>query len=54
MSEDDTKRVYKEALKEWLDEKFVEFGKWSFRAFAAAVFVALVYFILYMHGWYRP
>ena len=53
LEEEETKRALKEGLQEWLDGKFSEFGKWSFRALAAAAFIALVYFILVMNGWHR-
>jgi hypothetical protein len=51
MDKDEMKRATKEALKEWLDEKYSQFGKWSFGAIVAAVFAALTYFILKMNGW---
>ncbi len=51
ISQEDVKIVLKEALKEWLDEKFSTFGKWSFRSLAAAAIFALIYFILTMNGW---
>lgn len=52
MSTDEEKKaVVKEALKEWMDEKFLAFGKWSFATFAFLVFTALVYFVLKMNGW---
>lgn len=47
------KEIVKEALKEWLDERFTEFGRLSFKALAAAIFGALVYFVLKMSGWQR-
>lgn len=53
MSDQETKDALKEALKEWLDEKFATFGKWSFGAIAAAGFGALAYFILWTNGWHR-
>jgi hypothetical protein len=53
LNEDEMKRVFKEALKEWLDEKFREFGKWSFFGFMAAAFSALTYLILTANGWHR-
>ncbi len=48
---DEQKSILKEALKEWLNEKFSEFGKWSLGALAAAFFYAVVYFILSTEGW---
>lgn len=48
---EDVKSAMKEALKEWLDEKFMIFGLWSARAIFAAGLVALTYFILKMNGW---
>lgn len=53
MSDQEMKDALKEALKEWLDEKFTQFGKWSFGAICAAGFGALAYFILAMNGWHR-
>lgn len=53
MSEEELKRVTKEALKEWLDEKFMSFGKWSIGAIAAAGLAAFVYFILSANGWHK-
>lgn len=51
ITQDDVKIVLKDALKEWLDEKFTAFGKWTFRGLASAAVFALVYFILTMNGW---
>jgi hypothetical protein len=51
--DDQQKRIIKEALKEWLDEKFAAFGKWSFFSLAAAGLAALVFFILWVNGWHK-
>jgi hypothetical protein len=48
------KRALKEALKEWMDEKFIAFGKWSAAAVAAMAVAALTYFILWVNGWAKP
>lgn len=48
------KEVVKEALKEWLDEKLLTFGKWSLGSLGAAVLVLIVYMILTTHGWKAP
>lgn len=45
---DEEKQVVKDALKEWLDEKFLAFGKWSMAAIAASGLAAFVYFIFWM------
>jgi hypothetical protein len=57
MADDDReadKQVVKEALKEWLDEKFMEFGKWTISGIAALVLAAIAYMILVAHGWRAP
>lgn len=48
------KDAMKEAMKEWLDEKFAAFGRWSFYGFMAALFTAFTYFIMASTGWVRP
>lgn len=39
----DDKELIKEALREWLDEKFAEFGRWTAKSLAAIIFSLLVY-----------
>lgn len=51
---DDVKEALKEALHEWLDQKFMLFGKWSAAGFACLVFGALIYVILKTQGWTPP
>ena len=53
LNEEEQKKLYKEALKEWLDAQFLMFGKWSAGAIAAAVIAALTYFMLKMSGWVK-
>ena len=50
IEEDEQKRIIKDALKEWLDSKFMEFGKWTAMGIAALVLAALVYFVLSFYG----
>lgn len=47
------KEAFKESMKEWLDAKFTEFGKWSFKTLAVLALAALVTFILWSHGWHK-
>jgi hypothetical protein len=46
-----TKEAVKEALKEWLDDKFLMVGRWTVNGVLAAGLVALVYAILIHQGW---
>lgn len=48
------KKVMKEALKEWLDAKFTDFGKWSAIGIACMVLVVMTYFALKFAGWAPP
>lgn len=41
----------KEALKQFLDDKFAAFGRWSAAGLATALLVALTYFLLQLNGW---
>lgn len=51
---DAMKQVVKAAIREWLDEKFAQFGKWSFAGILAAALGLLCYFLLLSHGWRAP
>lgn len=47
------KQIIKDAINEWMDNKFSEFGKWSFYGFMAMCVGALGYLILYSNGWHK-
>lgn len=51
---EEIKEALKEALKEWLDLKFMQFGKWSALGVGAAALFALAYVILKSQGWTPP
>lgn len=51
MNKEEFKSAIKEALKEWLDDKFTTFGKWSIATLMAAFLAALIYFVLWTGGW---
>ena len=53
LKDPEIKQVLKDALKEWLDEKFAELGKWSFRTISVIALGALTYFILQVNGWHK-
>ena len=48
------KKAMKEALKEWLDAKFADFGKWSAIGIACMVLAVMTYFALKFAGWAPP
>ena len=48
------KSIYKEAIQEWLDEKYAAFGKWSINGLLAAALAALGYFLAVKSGWIPP
>lgn len=48
---DRIKEALKDALKEWLDEKFLLWGKWSMGALLAVALTGLTYVILKGYGW---
>lgn len=52
-SRDDQKEIVKEALKEWLDDKWAAFGKWTAKGLATMAFSALAYWYLSTHGWHH-
>ena len=54
MTPEEQKALVKEALHEWLESKFAEFGKWSFRGISALMLAVLVYIFFSQHGWTPP
>lgn len=46
-----TKEAMKEALKEWLDEKYAMFGRWALASLGALTLAAMLYLILWANGW---
>ena len=53
MTDQQMKDAAKEAIKEFLDEKFSAFGKWSAASIACLGLAAFVYFILWANGWHK-
>lgn len=48
---DELKQALKEGLREWLDEKFAELGKWTLQGLAAMALAGLVWLALVSSGW---
>ena len=56
MKDEEEKRqieIMQKAIEHWLDNKFAEFGRWSFYGIAAAVLAALTYFMITMSGYHK-
>ena len=49
MDREEQKAIIKEAIMEWLDEKYAQFGRWTLHGVMAAALGALLYFIA-AHG----
>lgn len=52
LDRDEQKEIVKEAIREWLDEKYLAFGKWSLNGLLAAV-LAFVGYYLATHGGFK-
>jgi hypothetical protein len=52
--DEETKKVIKEAISEWLSDQFAKFGKWTLAGFLSVVVVALLYLVLWQNGWHKP
>ena len=47
------KEAVKEALKEWMDQQFASFGKWTLTGLLAGAFAGMVYLWVLSHGWVK-
>ncbi len=45
------KAIFKETIKEWLNEQFKEFGWWTLKRLGAAALAAILYIIAWKNGW---
>lgn len=53
MNSDETKEALKEALHEWLDEKYAAFGRWSLHGLLAAALVGCMWLVVVGNGWHK-
>lgn len=52
LDREEQKEIVKEAIREWLDEKYSDFGKWSFHGLVAALLGVLAYYLA-VHGGFK-
>ena len=50
---EEQKKIVKEAIMEWLDDKYAQFGRWTFHGILAAALGVLAYFLA-AHGVIKP
>jgi hypothetical protein len=53
LDKDTAKAAVKEALREWLDEKYSTFGKWSIHGLLAMALAGAVYIFMISNGWHK-
>lgn len=53
LTHDEMKRAFKEAIKEWMNERFIDVGRWTVSAFLVALLTALIYLTLTFNGWHQ-
>lgn len=51
---DEQKALIKEAIHEWLDEKYATFGKWTLKGLTSAALAIFIYLYAAAHGWVVP
>ena len=54
LKDEETKKIIKEAIDEWLTSQFARLGKWTLGGFLSLVVVALLYLVLWQNGWHKP
>lgn len=53
IGDDEMKRIVKEAIREWMDERFTMAGKWSVYGIVVAALGYLAMAILTSNGWHK-
>ena len=53
VDEANTKRVFKEAIEEWMDLKFLEFNKSLWKGALILLFAGLVVFVMWTQGYHK-
>lgn len=53
LNEEELKAAVKDALREWLDEKYSQFGKWTLHGLLAMAVAGLTWVTLVSQGWHK-
>jgi hypothetical protein len=47
---DEQRKIFDAITKDWLDEKFAAFGRWTFKAILAIVFITLLRAVFHLNS----
>lgn len=53
LNQNEQKEVVKQAIREWMDDAFAEFGKWTLKGILVLAFAGCVYLALKGQGWHK-
>ncbi len=53
LSNEEIKAAFKAGLKEWLDEKFSDFGKWSLGGLFVSAMAGIIWLFFLSQGWHK-
>lgn len=53
LSKDEIKEAFKLGLKEWLDDKFADFGKWSLGGLFVCAMGGVIWLFFLSMGWHK-
>jgi hypothetical protein len=53
MTPEEQREILKQALREWLNDQFAAFGRWTFYGLLSAAFAGIVYLALIGAGWHK-
>ena len=53
LTKDEIKQAMKDGIKDWMNERFTEFGKWSLGGILAAALGVLGWLLIVSTGWHK-
>lgn len=51
MDNKEQKEIFKQAVKEWMDENYLKVGKYTVNAIGVLIVAGLIYFLLWTQGY---
>ena len=53
LTKEEVKQAIKDGIKDWMNERFAEFGKWSLGGICAAGLGILGWLLIISNGWHK-